>query len=342
MYKIKAILDEFPIDVESLRKLNIRLGEGSTIYKVENSWLMPPSENLGEVYLIDSTAGATIACHPHIVGEELRMLSLKVAKIFVKALASFELLEANKMALMHILRAGTAYMVGDALPFTPSLINIRTRYIQNGYRDHSNALSDLEVSYMEHSGEIENATTILIPDTFATGRSSEAALSHIMDYGYNPSKVILYGFISIPALIRMSKICHENDIELISFAICDLTQLSQNHYDMCVYGPDESRYHESGEYKTLGSIIGAETLRRILPEYIPGLDQPGDWSERQDELFNGYEEEKGDIRGHLQKTIRIIENLRCINQEKAWYQDYHVNATINELNKLYAKLKELK
>lgn len=342
MSQIKAIMDEFPIDAESLRKLSIKLENGSAVYKVENSWLIPPSENLGEVYLIDSTAGARIACHPHIVGEELRKLSLSAAKTFIKTLLVFELIEEKTTALMHILRAGSGYMVSDALPFTPPLINIRTKYNQSGYRDHSNAIDDLEVSYIEHSGDVDDIRTLLVPDTFATGRSSEVALSYIMEYGYNPTRVILYGFISIPALIRVSKICHKNDIELMSFAICDLTQLSKNNYDMCIYGPDEISYYESGEYRSLGSIIGEETLRRILPEYIPGLDQPGDWSERQDKLFNGYEEEKGDIRGHLQKTIRIIESLKNINENRAWYQDYHAKATKNELNCLRAKLKDLK
>jgi hypothetical protein len=204
-----------------------------------------------------------------------------------------------------------------------------------------NTINRLEVSYMEHRGSIDDVASVIIPDTFATGRSSETALLHILDYGYNPRMVILYGFISIPALIRMSKICQEHDIELKSFAICDLTQLSQNNYDMCIYGPDESKYNTSGEYKPLGSIIASKTLSGVLTDYIPGLDQPGDWSERQTELFNGYEEEHGDIRGHLQKTIKIIESLHKINQKRDWYMEYHEKATINELKKLRAKLKEL-
>jgi hypothetical protein len=339
---LKEIVDHFPIDTESPTKMNTNIGKGSILYKIENSWLVPPNENINEAYLIDTPAGELIACQPNIVGDEFRELCLKAAKVFVNALKSLDLLDDEGTAVMNLLRAGLGYMVGGVLPSDTHMINIRAQYVQNSYRDHGNNSRNITISYMEHGSDIDNVKMIIIPDTFATGRSSEISLTHVIDNGYKPDHVVLYGFISIPALIRMSRLCRDKGIKLSSFAICDLSQLSHNSYDMCVYGPDEGLYSSTREYKALGSVIGAETLKRILPIYIPGLDQPGDWSERQTELFNGYEEERGDIKGHLKRTITIIEKLEDMCSNREWYRDYHLKATREELKRLNQKLSEFK
>jgi hypothetical protein len=78
---IRTITEEFPVDAESPQKVDVRIGKESTLYKVENSCLITTTANLGDSYLIESTAGVKIACHPHIVGEELRGMCLKAAKV---------------------------------------------------------------------------------------------------------------------------------------------------------------------------------------------------------------------------------------------------------------------
>lgn len=111
-------------------------------------------------------------------------------------------------------------------------------------------------------------------------------------------------------------------------------QLAHNNYDMPLYGLDEGLYSVTGELKHLGSIVDIETLKRYLPKYIAGLDQPGHWSERQNTLFNGYGYENSDIYGHLIKSIKLIDSLRKINSERSWYNDFHCDIASIELEKL--------
>ena len=74
----------------------------------------------------------------------------------------------------------------------------------------------------------------------------------------------------------------------------------------------------------------------MADNFIPGLDQPGDWSERQIDLYNGHGLEHGDIRGHLTKSIAFIEELGRINSVNPWN-----NETIEALTRIeIAALKE--
>ena len=58
-----------------------------------------------------------------------------------------------------------------------------------------------------------------------------------------------------------------------------------------------------------------------LPEFIPGADQPGDWSARQSRLFTGTGYEDGNIDGHLENSIRLVESLRKIGTFADWQQE---------------------
>ena len=118
------------------------------------------------------------------------------------------------------------------------------------------------------------------------------------------------------------------------FAICDITQLYSNNYDMPLYGLDEHLYQETGETNPLGSIVSHETLRDMLPYFIPGMDQPGDWSERHNSLYNGYGEESGNIKGHLTKSMNLIQSLVELNKKQPWYNDDIQRITDKELGAL--------
>ena len=179
-----------------------------------------------------------------------------------------------------------------------------------------------------------DVSALLIPDTYATGRSAEAAVEDLLGAGVEPRKIILYGFISIPALIRLGRLASEHGIELVSFAICDITQLAHNEYDMPLYGLDESLYEATGELSRLGSIVDAETLKRLLPSFIAGLDQPGDWSERHFSLFNGRGSDKGNVVGHLRKSLGLIGSLRGINSSQPWYDELHDTIALKEMEQI--------
>jgi len=104
---------------------------------------------------------------------------------------------------------------------------------------------------------------------------------------------------------------------LITFAICDITQLAANNYDMTLFGIDEHHHSATGELRMLGSIVGNETLR-----------------ERHTKLYDGYHEVPGDIRGHLSKSIAFIESLDRVNREQGWYNDAIKRLTETELGNL--------
>ena len=334
-HELSILEQEFPLDFKSTKALPAAgLGKEAKLYRVQGSRLIPGEAYTGDTYIIDTVAGRTIACQPHIVDEEPRALCREAARGFVAAAEDIGALEPEDAGIMHILRAGTGYMVADAMPIHVPILDVRTQYEEEGYRDHSDDPRRLKVSYRSYPKRIEEAKSLIVPDTYATGRSAEAALTDIMAKGFKPETVILYGFIAIPALVRIGGLCESQGIKLKCFAVCDIPQLAHNHYDMPVYGLDESLHAATGEIGRLGSIVDAATLEKLIPGYVPGMDQPGDWSERQSQLFNGLRREQGDIRGHLEKSIALIERLTALSRGERWYSALNEAATEKELGAL--------
>jgi len=331
------IANVFPLDLDATKPVHVEgSGREAWLYRVTESKLVPEGEPVGTVYIVDTRAGGMVACHPNIVGDDLKTLCREAANHFVEAARAVRVLTEDA-AILHILRAGAGYMVADVMDGAP-IVGVRTEYRTDGYRAHSDDPRRLVVSYRRYPEGLDEAAAIVVPDTYATGRSAEAALLDLMGNGFKPDRVILYGFIAVPALIRLGALCEEHGVDLHSFAICDLAQLAHNNYDMCIYGPDESLYRETRRRVTLGSVIDRATLRRLLPHYIPGLDQPGDWSERQSLLFDGVANRSGDIRGHLVKSIGLIETLTGMNAGEEWYTETHEAAANAELGLLRKRL----
>jgi pyrimidine operon attenuation protein/uracil phosphoribosyltransferase len=331
------IANTFPLDLDATKQIQVTTSnEEVWLYKVKNSRLIPKDAPVGTVYIVDTSAGGMVACPPHIVRDDLNTLCKEAANHFVNATKAMDVLTKDA-TILHILRAGAGYMVAEVMKEAP-IVYVRTEYKTDGYRAHSDDSRRLVVSYRNYPQGLKEASTILVPDTYATGRSAETALLDIMNNGFKPDRIIIYGFIAIPALIRIGSLCERHGIDLQSFSICDLTQLAYNNYDMCIYGPDESLYKETCRKGMLGSIIDRATLQRLLPYYIPGLDQPGDWSERQNLLFDGVVNRSGDIKGHLIKSIRLIESLMEINAGEEWYTETHEAAVRAELELLKKQL----
>jgi uracil phosphoribosyltransferase len=327
----------FPLDLDATKLVHVEgSGREAWLYRVTESKLIPESEPVGTVYIVDTCAGGMVACHPHIVGDDLKTLCREAANHFVRAAKAVGVLTEDA-AILHILRAGAGYMVAGVMKGAP-IVDVRTEYRTDGYRAHSDDPRKLVVSYRRYPEGLDEVAAIVVPDTYATGRSAEAALLDLMRNGLKPDRMILYGFIAVPALVRLGAFCEEHGVDLYSFAICDLTQLAHNNYDMCIYGPDESLYKETLRREALGSVIDRATLHRLLPSYIPGLDQPGDWSERQSLLFDGVANRSGDIRGHLVKSIGLIETLMEMNAGEEWYTETHEEAARAELGLLRQRL----
>jgi len=335
----EAVLENFPIDIYSTEKVKIGgLKRDTRILKVDpKSPLIQIDANVGKPFIVDTPSGTTIACYPHIVGGNLERLSLDCAREFIKVLEAMNLFEYGRQAVLQILRAAPGYRMTEALPENVPIIWIRAEYRTGGYRSHSDGTRNIEITYRDYSAVDfygDEMSTLLIPNTFATGVSTENVINDLLETGLRPRKIILYGFISIPALTRLGELASENRIELVSFAIGNIMQLAHNNYDMPLYGIDESLHSATGELKPMGSIVDAETLRTYLPLYVAGLDQPGDWSERQSALYTGQGYERGDILGHLAKSVKLIELLRKINSKQPWYNDFHETTSLRELEKL--------
>lgn len=339
---LNTVIGIFPIDIYSTEKIKVNgLKQGTNIFRINpgKSPLITEDSFIGEPYVIETFSGMLIACHPHIVGEEMEKLCLDCAKEYVKALEILGLLRDECLAILHVLRGAPSYMLAESFKQDVPIINIRPKYIMGGYRSHSNDIRNIEITYRDYPSidNLKEISTLLIPDTYATGRSAEVALEDLIERGLKPRKIILYGFISIPALIRIGRLTFEEGIELVSFSIGNIMQLAYNKYDMPLYGLDESLYSATGELKRLGSIVDKETLKRYLPRYIAGMDQPGDWSERQINLFDGYGYERGDINGHLKKSVELINSLKNINSEQSWYNDFHKYIASTELKKVKSR-----
>lgn len=328
---LDLIREEFPLDTSSTTRLALStIKPESRVYVVNTLESSIVREDLGGCYIIDTPEAQQIAAHPHIVGDKLADLCLITAKEFKSMVTELGLLRGSS-GVLHILRGSAGYMV-DAVFSELPLINLRTVYTEDGYRSHSDDSRRIEVTYNDYSGQ--KLDTLIVPDTYATGRSLEAALLTLNESGLRPTRLIIYGFIAIPSIRRLHKLCESIGCHLVTVALCDITQLAANNYDMTLFGPDEHLYTINGKLNKLGSIVGAETLHEMVYSFIPGLDQPGDWSERQSRLFNGLDMEPGNIKGHLTKSISFIEELDKINQTQEWYNEWIKNLTQDELGKL--------
>lgn len=104
---------------------------------------------------------------------------------------------------------------------------------------------------------------------------------------------------------------------VVLLALQDFAPLAGNRFDMPLYGPDLSELRR-GRFRRLGGVASRETLERMILEYAPGLDQPGDFSERQERLFDGRRWVRGDIEGHLRSALDSLELLATSGVLEPW------------------------
>jgi uracil phosphoribosyltransferase len=335
---LETILKTFPIDIDSTTRRPLSNTKPSTrLYTVDTERSPLISSIHGKCYLIDTPQGREIAYHPHIVSQELSHLCLDAAEEFAVALKELDLV-SDRSGILHILRGSSGYMIDKALPGLP-VINIRTQYSTDGYRAHSDDSRRIDVTYSDYC--VAMYDTLIVPDTYATGRSVEAALQYLFERGLSVKNIVLYGFIAVPGIESVYQLLSKYDVKLHIFAICDITQLYSNHYDMPLYGLDEHLYNQNKTIKPLGSIVSLDTLRDMIHQYVPGMDQPGDWSERHNNLFNGHTYESGDIKGHLVKSLQFIESLDKMNTAQPWYDEHIRELTQRELIQLRSTLNSL-
>lgn len=325
---VDSIIQEYGVNVDATKPVNLtktKLRGQTRIFEVEHSSL--------NAFIIDTPMTRRIACHPHVVGDELEKLTIEAAELSLAAI--LELSQVNpssKSALVfeQILRAAPGYNLHLAasrlIPDSYRTVNIRPRYTHTSYRDHDGMTHrQLDIVY-ENFAELpeHKEVFLMMQDTVASSRSAEvsiqAAINHCEEVGSHISKWVLYGFISLEGLKLLEKIAQSHGIPLVAFAMGNLTALCANNYDMPLYGVDEWLWQRDHSIRKLGALVDRETFTEYLHEAVPGSDQPGDWSARQSRLFTGTGYEEGEMRGHLENSIRLIKSLLEIGKLKDWQQ----------------------
>ena len=111
----------------------------------------------------------------------------------------------------------------------------------------------------------------------------------------------------------------------------------------CVYDED-SIMGKLMKKLRLGCTTSLKILEQYSDKFIPGADQPGDWSARQSELYNGNGIEQGEIIKHLCKSLEFIGNLYRMHdlQKRGEYDfgflPYHNGLMEQEISELQSTL----
>jgi len=344
------LIETFNIRVGLTEKLELSgLRPCTEIYKVGGLQLR------SEVYILDSPEVRSVACHPHIVGDELIESMDRVAYDAVKALielTSISELEGDEVIYEHVLRAAPGYRLHEALRKSGidfREVWIRPRYKLPSYRDHDEeAVKEIEVVYQDFSEIPEGRDLVVVkPDTEASGRTAETALQRLYEEAEKKNsklrELIVYGFISEHGMKVIEEKALRIGFKKIYFiALGDITALCYNMYDMPLYGPDESYYSEYREMRRLGGITDYQIFEKYVSEFIPGADQPGDWSARQKILYTGTGHEPGGIAKHLENSISLVGRLWEISRGQEWFMEFHEEAIRKELEQLKDKLNKMR
>jgi len=342
-----SLIQEYAVNVDATKpaKLKgIKLAEKTRIFEIEDASL--------NAYIIDTPMTRTIACHPHVVGEEIQSLTLKAAQLSLPAILELSNIDLHKkdsaIVFEQILRAAPGYQLHRAaskiIPNAFKTVYIRPRYTHTSYRDHDGMIQrQLDIVYEDFSQLPPNKNIFLImQDTVASSRSAEISIEAMIrrceKIGSRIGLWVLYGFISLGGLKLLQKIAQSHGIPLVAFAMGNLTALCANNYDMPLYGVDEWLWRRDHKISKLGALADRTTFSEYIQEFVPGSDQPGDWSARQDRLFTGTSYESGNIQTHLENSIRLLNGLLEIGN----FSDWQKQLALNELKLLKEELAKIK
>jgi hypothetical protein len=341
-----SLTQEYGVDVNATRPAKLKktkLPSNVRVYEVEHSSL--------NAYIIDTPMTRKIACHPHVVGKEIQELTLRAAEFSLPTileLANIDQEKNSEIVFEQILRAAPGYQLHQAaarlIPNSFKTVYIRPRYTHTSYRDHDGMIQrQLDIVFEDFSQLPSNKKIFLImQDTVASSRSAEISIEAIAERCEKLSSRIgawvLYGFISLEGLKLLQRIAEKYAIPLVAFAMGNLTALCANNYDMPLYGVDEWLWRRDHKISKLGALVDRTTFTEYVQEFVPGSDQPGDWSARQDRLFTGTGYESGNIQGHLENSIRLINGLL----EIGGFSDWQKQLAHNELKLLEEELAKTK
>ncbi len=298
-------------------------------------------------YVLVCAAALKVAAHPHIVLDEFHESMKETARLAVDALRRLGTIGEN-IVFYHILRAAPGYHLHDALRekgFRFKEVFIRPQYVVSSYADHtSQVVEDFRITFEDFSKLSRGKIDVFKPDTEATGRTALVSLERLRMECESKDcalgRLVLYGYISEDSLKEISRRADLMGFEeIISIALVDLPKLASNNYDMPAFGPDLALWRKEERLKYLGSIMDRRTFERMLTEYVPGMDQPGDFSERQKLIYNGHRWTRGDVLWHLR---RCEEEIRNIMEIPGCLRDFQKKAAEREIRNIYKVMEAIR
>lgn len=293
-------------------------GEGGFVARVS---LDVPAE----AYVVHTPHSAAVASRPEIVGRKLESMvaqPARLAALFLKRSVG----AGSPVVFLHILRGSRGYRLHDALQ--QAGLEIREQFVRVVYtggsgEKHLEAVPHVATAQM---GELSGGERVLVvADTVASGRTMVEALGLSLDVsefkGARISRVVVYGFVSEAGAVRVAEFLEKRGVEAVFLALEDFTALASNNYDMPLYGPDTAVSGVRPDRVIAGATV-SEAWEEMAAQYFPGMDQPGDWSERQCLLYNGHGYERGGIREHLERSLKALDSLYTVVRGASWYEGW--------------------
>jgi len=280
-----------------------------------------------EAYVLDSPEGRDLAAKPELVGEEFLEANRRLASTAARLLS--EALEPDvPKVFLHVLRGSLGYRLHEALKSIGVELCeawIRPRYVKGGFGDHrARVIKIVYEDFREVSRVADMECDVIVADTVATGYTLVKCLQRLSraleKLGARLRTLVLYGFISLTGLNAVLEAAGGR--RAVAIAVEDFTALASNMYDMPLYGVDEAQHADTGELRSIGGATTLEALRGLAPRYAPGMDQPGDWSERQPLLHAGDGLERGNIAGHLRRSLEALRKLWRLTRMAPWYRPW--------------------
>ncbi|MEM5811325.1 MAG: hypothetical protein QXG91_01105 [Candidatus Aenigmatarchaeota archaeon] len=313
---LSKIIEYFPIKFEAVKKVN------------KNLFLFEEIENF---FIIHNKSCLKMACYPSIVGKSLSFHAKIAAKEFLLSLKELKLSNEN-FVLLNILRGCLGYELNTVFKNSKK-IYILPKYEKISFRNHVGKTIKIKFKNFKEMENSKEKFSLIVADTIATGKTMIKCLRAISNFFERLEKVIFYGFMSLRGASIVKNFCDKFDLKSYFFTISNYSSLAFNNYDMILYGIDESYFNAKKVKRYLFGVCDIEVFKDMVKYYIPGLDQPGDFSSRQEILFDGrkFIDNRKFILKHCENNIRLIKTLYLLSCKEEWFSKVHESRMKGEI-----------
>lgn len=324
--RLKKIIRKYGIDTNSTREITIPSLQPSThVYEVTNPYLRTHS-----THIIETEAANRIISSPSLVGWQLSEKCFEAAREAVAAihhLTDIDEFLPDRTVYCAFDRAGPYYGIHTVLGMIEGLevrtVSERPRYTTKSYINHLKKIVEIKHGTTNFRQLPRNKDLhAIIEDTGASGKTFLAGVPELVmqckKAGSRIGEMTVYGFQSSRAMRVLRNLERELDLKINTFPMVGIMGISENMYDMPLYG-----FNKRGHRST----VHQETLLRILQEYkyspLVDIDVVGDWSAK---FIN--------IPTHLTNTIERLETRMKVEKFERW----QVELALQELRRLRTAL----